>query len=78
MNATAHAGPLVLVATMGPSEEEQAYFKSVPDTQKIVLLHLSDEHLSWTDPTIYGMWTEKDGHCHACMVYNVPILLTPD
>ena len=53
-NATAHTGPLVLVATGGPNAEEHAYFHTVPDTQQIVLLHLSDEFLVQTDPSQYG------------------------
>ena len=54
LNATAHAGPLILAAVDGPNAEEQLYLKSVPDTQQIVLLHLSDEFLRTTDPSTYG------------------------
>ena len=45
---------LILAAVDGPNAEEQLYLKSVPETQQIVLLHLSDEFLRTTDPSTYG------------------------
>lgn len=47
-------GPIILVATGGPSTEEQNYFKQMHTQQWVVLLHPSDESLYQTDPSIYG------------------------
>ena len=49
-------GPIILVATGGPSDEEQKYFKEAHSQgqQWIVLLHPSDEFLTQTDPSMYG------------------------
>lgn len=47
-------GPIILVATGGPSTEEQEYFKEAHLQQWIVLLHPSDEFLVQTDPSMYG------------------------
>lgn len=47
-------GTIILVATGGPSQEEQEFLKKVPEHQNIILLHPSDEGISQTDPSIYG------------------------
>ena len=54
MNATAHAGPIILAAIGGPNEEEEIYLKNVPATQQIVLLHFSDEYQRQVDTSVYG------------------------
>ena len=48
------AGPLLLVATGGPTQEEQESFQKVPEHQEIILLHPSDETLSQLNTSIYG------------------------
>ncbi|BDA51603.1 hypothetical protein COCOBI_19-1590 [Coccomyxa sp. Obi] len=47
-------GPIILVATGGPSKEEQEYFKEAHPQQWIVLLHPSDEFVAQTDHSMYG------------------------
>ena len=48
------AGPLILVATGGPTQEEQDSFQIIPEHQKIILLHPSDEELRQLNSSIYG------------------------
>jgi hypothetical protein len=47
-------GPMLLVATGGPTANERQYFQRVPRQQNIVLLHLSDEDVTQTDASVYG------------------------
>lgn len=48
-------GPLILVATGGPDKDEQNSFQNIPEQQEIILLHPSDEGVSQTDRSIYGV-----------------------
>lgn len=50
----AHKGPIILVTTGGPSEEEKEYFRNTSQGQRIILLHPSDEFLTQTDVSMYG------------------------
>lgn len=47
-------GPIILIATGGPSSDEQKYFKEADSQQWIVMLHPSDEFLVQTHPSMYG------------------------
>lgn len=46
-------GPILLVATGGPTSEEADYFRNIPAGQRIVLIHPSDEGVSQTDTSVY-------------------------
>lgn len=47
-------GPIIMIATGGPSSDEQKYFKEADLQQWIVMLHPSDEFLVQTDLSMYG------------------------
>lgn len=50
---------VILAASFGPSDAEQAVLRSIPEYRRCLVLHFSDELLLATDSAIYGKATKS-------------------